>query len=145
MSRPPLPQISPYLQIYRSTDLYLQIYRSVLLQLRQRAYVGGGLQPGAALVVVRLLVVTLPPRSTSSAVAGSRLVGSRTVAGVSPRWPGARSGLPCPVPPPAAASATWRGRGLVPIAGWSLGGVGSDRSLRGGGRRGWCEEWARRG
>ncbi len=63
--------------------------------LRQRAYVGGGLQPGAALVVVRLPVVTLPPSSTSPAVAGCRLVGcsvvsgrtisSRTVAGVSQR------------------------------------------------------------
>ena len=36
---------------------------------------GGGLQPGAALVVVRLAVVTLPPRSTAPAVAGCRLVG----------------------------------------------------------------------
>ncbi len=35
----------------------------------------GGLQPGAALVVVCLAVVTLPPRSTSLAVAGFRLVG----------------------------------------------------------------------
>jgi hypothetical protein len=55
----------------------------------------GGLQPGAALVVVRLAVVTLPPRSTAPAVAGCRLVGcsvvsgrpmrSRAVAGVSQR------------------------------------------------------------
>ena len=62
---------------------------------RQRAYVGGGLQPGAALVVVRLAVVSLPPRSTAPAVAGCRLVGcsvvsglplrSRAVAGVSQR------------------------------------------------------------
>ena len=42
---------------------------------RQRAYVGGGLQHGAALVVVCLAVVTLPPRSTAPAVAGCRLVG----------------------------------------------------------------------
>jgi hypothetical protein len=40
---------------------------------------------------------------------------------------------------------SWRGRGLVPIEGWSCGGVGPERGLRGGGRRGWCEEWARRG
>jgi len=31
------------------------------------------------------------------------------------------------------------------LRGWSLGGVGPGRGLRGGGRRGWCEEWARRG
>jgi hypothetical protein len=31
----------------------------------------------------------------------------------------------------------------VPIAGWSCGGVGPERGLRGGGRRGWYEEWAR--
>ena len=44
--------------------------------------------------------------------------------------------------PPAAAAAAWRGQGRVPIAGWSYGGVGPDRGLRGGGRRGWCAEWA---
>jgi hypothetical protein len=79
---------------------------------RQRAYVGGGLQPGAALVVVRLAVVTLPPRSTAPAVAGCRFVSwllcrqrtastqSRCCGGVAarPRWHGARSGLRCPVP-----------------------------------------------
>jgi hypothetical protein len=27
----------------------------------------------------------------------------------------------------------------------ACGGVGPERGLRGGGRRGWCEEWARRG
>ena len=42
--------------------------------------------------------------------------------------------------PPAAAAAAWRGRGRVPIAGWSLGGVGPDRGLREGGRRRWCAE-----
>ena len=42
---------------------------------RLRVYVGGGLQPGAALVVICLAVVTLPPRSTAPAVAGCRLVG----------------------------------------------------------------------
>ncbi len=46
---------------------------------------------------------------------------------------------------PSPTAAAWRGRGRVPIAGWSLGGVGPDRGLRGGGSRGWCEEWARRG
>ena len=61
----------------------------------QRADVGGGLQPGAALVMVLLAVVTLPPRSTAPAVAGCRLVGcsvisrqplhSHSVTGVSQR------------------------------------------------------------
>ena len=70
-------------------------YAIFMRNARQRAYVGGGLQPGAALVVVRLAVVTLPPRSTAPAVAGCRLVGcsvvsgrpmrSRAVAGVSQR------------------------------------------------------------
>ena len=36
---------------------------------------------------------------------------------------------------PSAAAAAWRGRGRVPIAGWSCGGVGPERGLRGGGRR----------
>jgi hypothetical protein len=40
----------------------------------QRAYVGGGLQPGAVLVVICLVVVTLPPSSTAPTVAGCRLV-----------------------------------------------------------------------
>jgi hypothetical protein len=48
---------------------------------RQRAYVGGGLQPGAALVVVCLAVVTLPPRSAAPMVAGCRLVGCSVVSG----------------------------------------------------------------
>jgi hypothetical protein len=47
----------------------------------QRAYVGGGLQPWAALVVVCLTVVTLPPRSTTPTVAGCRLVGCSVVSG----------------------------------------------------------------
>jgi hypothetical protein len=34
---------------------------------------------------------------------------------------------------------------LLFILGSSLGGVGPVRDLRGGGRGGWCEEWARRG
>jgi hypothetical protein len=31
------------------------------------------------------------------------------------------------------------------VLGSNLGGVGPDRGLRGGGRRGWCKEWARSG
>jgi hypothetical protein len=115
---------------------------------RQRAYVGGGLQPGAALVVARLAVVTLPPRSTVPTVAGCRLVGcsvvsrrplrSCAVAGVSQRvcvglGPVLASRAPSP---PWAAAAAWRWRGRVPIAGWSLGGVGPDRGLGGGGKTG---------
>ena len=111
----------------------------------------------AALVVVCLAVVTLPPRSTAPAVAGCRLVGcsvvsrrtqrSRAVVGMSQRvrvglGPVLASRAPSP---PAAAAAAWRGRGRVPIAGLRLGGVGQDRGLRGGGRRGCCAEWARRG
>jgi hypothetical protein len=118
----------------------------------QRAYVGGGLQPGPVLVVVRLAVVTLQPRSTAPAVAGCRLVGcsvvsglplrSRAVAGVSQHVSvGLGSVLVSRAPsPPADAAAAWRGRGRVPIAGWSYGGVGPEMGLRGGGRRGWCEE-----
>jgi hypothetical protein len=34
---------------------------------------------------------------------------------------------------------------LLFILGLNLGGVGPLRGLRGGGRRGWCEEWARSG
>jgi hypothetical protein len=34
---------------------------------------------------------------------------------------------------------------LLFILGSNLGGVGPVRGLRGGGRRGWCEEWARSG
>jgi hypothetical protein len=101
---------------------------------RHRAYVVCGLQPGAALVVVRLAVVTLPPCSTAPAVAGCRLVGcsvvsgrplrSRSVAGVLQYvnvclGPVLVSRAPSP---PAADAADWRGRGRVPIAGWSLGG-----------------------
>jgi hypothetical protein len=101
--------------------------------------------------------VTLQTRSTEPLVAGCRLVGcsvvrglplrSRAVAGVSlhvciclgPVLASHATSLP------AAAVAAWRGRGRVHIEGWSYGGVGPVRGLRGGGRRGWCEEWARRG
>jgi hypothetical protein len=48
---------------------------------RQHAYVGGGLQPGAALVVVCLAVVTLQPSSTTQTVAGCSLVGCSVVSG----------------------------------------------------------------
>ena len=90
---------------------------------RQRAFVGGWLKPGTALVVVCLAVVTLPPRSTAPTVAGCRLVGcsvvsgrplrSRAVAGVSLHvcvclGPVLASHAPSP---PAAAAAAWRGLG----------------------------------
>jgi hypothetical protein len=39
----------------------------------------------------------------------------------------------------------WGGRFLLFILGSNLGGVGPERGLRGGGRRGWCEELARSG
>jgi hypothetical protein len=71
---------------------------------------------------------------------------SRCGRGVAARLlrPGARLASRAPSPSTAAV-ANWRGLGLVPIAGWSLGRVGPGRGLLGGGRRGWCEEWARRG
>jgi hypothetical protein len=39
----------------------------------------------------------------------------------------------------------WRGVFLLFILGSNLGGVGPERGLRGGGRRGWCDESARSG
>ena len=84
----------------------------------QRVHVGGGLRPGAALVVVCLAVVPLQPRSTAPTMTGCCLVGgceggcpveggrplrSRAVAGVVVGrlcWLGARPGLPCPEPVP---------------------------------------------
>jgi len=45
----------------------------------------------------------------------------------------------------AGAGTVWGGGVLLFILGSSLGGVGPERGLRGGGRRGWCEEWARIG
>jgi hypothetical protein len=90
--------------------------------------VGGGLQPGAALVVVCLAIVTLQSRSTAPTLAGCCLVACCVVSGLSLRSqsrcgggitarlrrPGVRSGLPCPVP-----VCCCRGRlaGAVPIAG----------------------------
>jgi hypothetical protein len=114
---------------------------------QQRAYVGGGLQTGAALVVVCLPVMTLPPCSTAptvltvvwlaSVVSGLPLC-SRAVSGVSQHVcvclrPVLASHAPSPT---ATAAAACRGLGRVPIAGWSYGGVGPERGLRGGGRRG---------
>jgi hypothetical protein len=52
-----------------------------------------------------------------------------------PRWPGARRGLPCPVPACGSRDSPAEA-GRVPIAGRSLGGVGLDRGLRGGGGEG---------
>ncbi len=110
-----------------------------------------------ALVVVCLAVVTLPPRSTAPTVFGCRLVccsvvsgrplRSRAVAEVSRHvCVGLGPVLASHDPSlPAAAAAAWRGRGRVHIAGWSYGGIGPVRGLRGGGRGGWCEEWARSG
>jgi hypothetical protein len=114
---------------------------------RQRVYVGGGLQTGAALVVVYLPVMTLPPCSTApavltvvwlaSVVSGLPLC-SRAVSGV---WQLVCVGLG-PVlashapSPPATAAAAWRGRGRVPIAGCSYVGVGPERGLRGGRKKG---------
>jgi hypothetical protein len=118
--------------------------------------VGGGLQPGAALVLVCLAVMTLPPRSTTLTVTGCRLVDCSVISG-QPLRSCAMSGVSlhvcvCLGPVlashatslPAAAAASWRGLGRIHIAGWSYGGVGPVRGLWGGGRRGWCEEWARR-
>ena len=70
--------------------------------------------------------------------------GGAVAGAVRPRQPAARSGIPCPVPACGSCSCL-TGVGLFPIAGWSLGRVGQDRGLWGGGRRGWCEEWARSG
>jgi hypothetical protein len=39
----------------------------------------------------------------------------------------------------------WGGGGLLFILGLNLVAVGPVRGLRGGGRGGWCEEWARSG
>jgi len=90
-------------------------------------------------------VVTLPSRSTSPTVAGCRLVGCSVVSGRALRS-GAVAGVSLHVcvglgpvlashapSPPAAAAAAWQGRGRVPIAGWSCGGVGPEGGLRGGG------------
>ena len=77
-------------------------------------------------------------RLVGCSVVSGRTLRSRAMAGVSQRvcvglGPVLASHAPSP---PAAAAASWRGRGRVPIAGWSCGGVGPERGLRGGGRRG---------
>jgi len=97
-------------------------------------YVDGGLHPGSALVVVCLAVVTLPPRSTSPTVAGCCLVGcsvvsrlplrSRPVSGVLQHvcvclGPVLASHAPSLPAAADAAFADWRGRGRVPMTGWS--------------------------
>jgi hypothetical protein len=43
------------------------------------------------------------------------------------------------------AGMVWGAGVLLFILGSNSGGVGPERGLRGGGRRGWCEEWARSG
>ncbi len=80
-------------------------------------------------------------------VVSGRPLRSRAVAGVSLHVCVGLGSVQASYAPflPAAAAAAWRGRGRVPIAGWSYGGVRPERGLRGGGRRGWCEEWARSG
>ncbi len=40
------------------------------------------------------------------------------------------------------AGMVWGGGVFLFILGSNLGGVGPERGLRAGGRRGWCEEWA---
>jgi hypothetical protein len=84
---------------------------------RQRAYVGGGLQPEAAFVVVCLAVVTLQPRSTAPVVAGCRFVGCSVVSGrplrscaasgVSQRFLVGLGPVLASRAPPAADAAVW--------------------------------------
>ena len=117
--------------------------------------VGGVLQSGAALIGVSLDVGSLPPRSSSLTVTGCRLGGflvrrdrwgGSCGRGVTPhqRW---HMGSVCS----SMSSSCLRGQVrfgggvLLFILGSSLGGVGPVRGLRGGGRGGWCEEWARSG
>jgi hypothetical protein len=91
---------------------------------RQRAYVSGGLQPGAALVVVRLAIVTLPPRSTAPAVAGCLLVGCGVVRGRplrsrasasawGPFWTPVTRPLLLPLRPPSGGGVGFQLRGAV--------------------------------
>ena len=104
------------------------------------------------------VVAPTPATSTTSilvSVTGCRLVGCSVVSGRSLRSH-AVSGVSwhvcvCLGPvlashdpsPPAAAAAAWRGRGRVPMAGWSYDRLGPERGLRGGGRRGWWSGEAR--
>jgi hypothetical protein len=123
----------------------VSICRNVHCELPQcivnvRMWVGGC---NLGLPLLLFAVVTLPSRSTTPVVAGCQWVGcslvsrlpirSRAVTGVSHRvcvclGPVLASHAPSP---PAAAAATCSGRGLVPIAGWSYGGVGPERGLLG--------------
>ena len=120
---------------------------------------GSGLQPWAALVIVCLAVVTLPPRSTAPAVSGCRLVGcsvvnglplrSRAVAGVSQHvyvCLGPVLGLPCPVS--ASYSARRKQKHLRPPPPEdgrrdSRQGDTRGRGTRGRGRRGRCQDCRR--
>ena len=121
--------------------------------------------PGAALIVVRLVVVPLPPRSTAPTMTGCRLVGwcegGCPVVGGSPYavepLRGCRRASVLARGPswPAVPRLRLRRRGRLTEAGLGLHcrsdliGVWSEWDLlgvfRGGGRRGSCEEWARSG
>jgi hypothetical protein len=119
--------------------------------------VGGGLQSGAALIGVRLDVGSLPPRSSSQTVTGCRLGGfpvrrdwwggERVVGGVLPRISIGTWGLCARLCLVLVCGGRYGlgGGVLLFILGSSLDGVGPVRGLRGGGRGGWCEEWARSG
>ena len=51
---------------------------------------------------------------------------------------------PLPSPPPISGGEAWT-TGITSRFTYAVGGVGPVRGLRGGGRGGWCEEWARSG
>ena len=118
--------------------------------------VSGGLREGVALVCVRLDVVPLPTRASAQTVAGCRLGGfpvgrdrwgGERVVGVLPLISIGAWGL-CDTLCLVLVCGGRCGLGgvvLLFILGSSLGGVGQVRGLRGGGRGGWCEEWARSG
>jgi len=63
----------------------------------QLAYVDGGLQPGAALVVVRLAIVTFQSSSTAPAQCGWLVFGSAPRppcgGGIQPPWYNGRAGI----------------------------------------------------
>ena len=118
--------------------------------------VGGGLQSEAVLIDVFLDVGSLPPRSSSPTVTGCRLGGfsvgrdwwggERIVGGVVPRINIGTWGLCDRLCRLVLVCRGRYGLGRVLlhlILGSSLGGIGPVRGLRGGGRGGWCEEWAR--
>ncbi len=120
------------------------------------AAVSGVLQSGAALIGVRLDVWSLPPRSSSQTVTGCRLGGfpvgrdrwggEHVVGGVLPRISIGTWGLCARLRLVLVCRGRYGlGGGLLFILGSSLGRVGQVRGLRGGGRGGWCEEWARSG